>query len=149
MRQADGKVSQFNPPNTLAFDPQMRRRSLFQCPLGSTATATSSETSPPLAQASELLREVRKLFGPTSSARPMTSEPLTTPTPQRQSLSSPPINTPSKLQHYLEYAEWHLGVNNATTHERRLAQESFGPDILPLIGEQLLVDCGIPMGDAI
>ena len=112
--QADSKVTQFNPPNTLAFDPQMRRRSLFQRPHGS-AVAPPSEAAPPLAQASELLREVRKLFGSTSSTRPTSSEPATSPTPQRQIPSSPPINTPSKLKRYLEYAEKHLGVNDATT----------------------------------
>ena len=126
----------------------MRRRSLFQRPHSSTVV-TASETSPPLAQASALLREVRKLFGPTSSTRPTSSEPATSPTPQRQIPTSPPINTPSKLKRYLEYAEKHLGVNNATTYERRLARESFGPDIILLINDQLLVDCGVPMGDAI
>ncbi|KIM35743.1 hypothetical protein M413DRAFT_14400 [Hebeloma cylindrosporum] len=107
----DGEVSRFNPPNTAAFDPQMRQRSLFQRPPSSTVTsaATSSEASPPLAQASELLREVRKLFGPPSISRRSSSAPPTSP-----------------------------------SHN-----ESFGPDVLPFIGEQLLVNCGLTMGDAV
>src|ERR1700761_1388588 len=125
----------------------MRRRSLFQRPQGS--STTTSETTPPLAQASKLLREVRKLFGPTSGGRLTSLEPPLSPTVQHQALSSPPINTPSKLRRYLEHAEQHLGVENATLHEDRLLQESFGPDILPLIGDQLLVNCGVPMGDVV
>jgi len=146
--KTDGEVSRFNPPNTAAFDPQMRRRSLFQRPPNSTTAVTMSETTPPLAQASELLREVRKLFGPTSSSRRLSSEAPTSPTFQ-QVPASPPTNTPSKLRRYLEYAEKHLGVNDATLYEHRLAQQSFGPDILPVISEQLLVDCGLTMGDAV
>jgi hypothetical protein len=147
--QTDGEVSRFNPPNTTAFDPQMRRRSLFQRPPNSTAASTSSEITAPLAQASELLREVRKLFGPASGSRHMSSDAPASPTPLQQIPASPPTNTPSKLQRYLEYAEKHLGVNEATLYENRLAQESFGPDIFPLISEQLLVNCGLTMGDAV
>ena len=147
--QTDGEVSRFNPPNTAAFDPQMRRRSLFQRPPNSITAATSSETTPPLAQASELLREVRKLFAPASGGRRTSSEPPTSPTPLRQAPASPPTNTPSKLRRYLEYAEKNLGVTDATLHEHRLARESFGPDILPFISEELLVNCGFTMGDAI
>jgi hypothetical protein len=115
----------------------MRRRSLFQRSHGGSQAVTSmgpSET-PSLAQASELLREVRKLFGTGSHGNggyPTSSEPPTSPVAQDQAPSSlPPINTPSKMRRYLEYAEQHLGVDNATTHEHRLVQESFGPDILP------------------
>jgi hypothetical protein len=109
-----------------------------------------SETTPPLAQASELLREVRKLFGPGSSGgHPTSPEPPTSPVVQRQAPASPAINTPSKLRRYLEFAEQHLGVNNATIHEHRLVQESFGPDILPLVSDQTLVECGVPLGDVI
>jgi hypothetical protein len=110
-----------------------------------------SETTPLLTQASELLREVRKLFGPGShgsGGHRTSSEPPTSPV-VRQAPASPPINTPSKLRRYLEFAEQHLGVDNATTHEHRLVQESFGPDILPLISDQTLVECGVPLGDVI
>jgi hypothetical protein len=131
----------------------MRRRSLFQRSHGSSqaqAAAPMASETPPLAQASELLREVRKLFGSGSSGgHPTSSEPPTSPVVQHQALSSPPINTPSKMRRYLEYAEQHLGVDNATTHEHRLVQESFGPDILPLISDQTLVECGVPLGDVI
>ncbi|KAF8814764.1 hypothetical protein BYT27DRAFT_7249806 [Phlegmacium glaucopus] len=121
-----GSVSKYHPPNTATFDPQMRQRSLFQRPPSSTMTASPSETTPPLTQASELLRKVQKLFGPASvGSRHASSEPPTSPTSLRQVPASPPINTPSKLWRYLE------------------------PDILPLIGEQLLVDCGLTMGNAI
>jgi hypothetical protein len=127
----------------------MRRRSLFQRSHGSATTMGLSET-PPLAQASELLREVCKLFGPGSnSGHPTSSEPPTSPVVQHQSPSSPPINTPSKLRRYLQYAERHLGVDNTMTHEHRLVRESFGPDILPLISDQTLVECGVLLGDVI
>ena len=126
----------------------MRCRSLFQRSHASAAMGLS-EPAPPLTQASELLREVRKLFGGSNSSHPTSSDPPTSPIVQRQYPSSPPINTPSKLRRYLEYAEQHLGVDNATTHEHRLIQESVGPDILPLISDQTLVECGVPLGDVI
>jgi hypothetical protein len=56
---------------------------------------------------------------------------------------------PSKLWRYLEYVEKHLGVVDATLHEHRLARESFGPDILPFISKDSLVNCGLTMGDAV
>ena len=111
-----------------------------------------SEATPPLTQASEFLCEVRKLFGSSSgsnSGHPTSSEPPASPVVLRQTPSSPPINTPSKLRHYLEYAEQQLGVDNATTHEQCLVQELFGPDIFPLISNQILVECGVPLGDVI
>jgi hypothetical protein len=147
--KTDGEVNRFNPPNTAVFDPQMRCRSLFQRPPNYTAVATSSENATPLTQALELLCEVRKLFGSASSSRYASSEAPASPTPLQQIPASPPTNTPSKLRCYLEYAEKHLGVNDATLYEYRLAQESFGPDILPLISEQLLVNCGPTMGDVV
>lgn len=77
-----------------------------------------------------------------------------TPTRHRASSSvsskhSPTRNTPSKLSRFLEYAEAHLGVENASSHEERLRLQGFGPDIIHLVDDAALKDVGFTPGDVI
>ena len=62
---------------------------------------------------------------------------------------SPAKYSPSKLPAFLQYAEDKLGVKDATRYEYSLANNCFGPDILPYVDNAEIVACGVSAGDAI
>ncbi|KAI6000224.1 hypothetical protein EDC04DRAFT_2584122, partial [Pisolithus marmoratus] len=63
--------------------------------------------------------------------------------------SSPPIPSPSKLAWYLQFAEFHLGIQHAMSYKSALEMHGIGPDILPDVSDKLLADLGLSVGDAI
>jgi hypothetical protein len=77
----------------------------------------------------------------------------TTPTQPCASISAstllPPRNTPSKLSQFLEFAETTLNVKNACVHEESLRMLGFGPDILYLVDNTVLMDVGFTPEDVI
>ncbi|KDQ50470.1 hypothetical protein JAAARDRAFT_97543, partial [Jaapia argillacea MUCL 33604] len=63
--------------------------------------------------------------------------------------SSPPAPSPSHLGHFLTYAQDHLGVCNALSCEDKMAEHSYGPDILHKVPKADLTALKIPAGDVI
>ncbi|KAJ7939579.1 hypothetical protein B0H13DRAFT_1850362 [Mycena leptocephala] len=62
---------------------------------------------------------------------------------------SPAVPSPTKLPRFLEHAEKNLGVSNARSFEPLMRQNGYGPDIMHLLDNQALLDCGMNMGDAL
>ena len=65
--------------------------------------------------------------------------------------SSPPKNSPTKLPRFLQYAEEHEGIQNATMFEFSLSEKGFGPDVIMMddIDKNDLISCGLNAGDAL
>ncbi|KAJ7114795.1 hypothetical protein C8R44DRAFT_629617 [Mycena epipterygia] len=64
-------------------------------------------------------------------------------------ISSPVIPSPTKLLRFLEHAEAKLGVTTSRNFESVMRTNGYGPDIIHLLDDQALVDCGFTKGDAL
>ncbi|KAJ7098942.1 hypothetical protein C8R44DRAFT_642692 [Mycena epipterygia] len=73
---------------------------------------------------------------------------LTAPT-TAAAISSPVIPSPTKLPRFLEHAEAKQGVTTARNFESVMLTNGYGPDIIHLLDDQALVDCGFTKGDAL
>lgn len=150
----------------MSFDPRTRGRSLYQdlkrangIPAGGN-TGQAGETEL-ITVVSSLLRDARHIYTGAPVGQPST--PITNVRGNLDHgssnncsdghdvsiLTSPPKNTPSKLVLFLRYAEDHAGVSDATSFERALAAQGYGPDIMDQIDKDDLVACGVSAGDAI
>lgn len=63
--------------------------------------------------------------------------------------TSPAVPSPTKLPRFLEHAEVKLGISNARTFEFAMRQNGYGPDIMHMLDDQALVDCGMTKGDVL
>ncbi|KAF5328393.1 hypothetical protein D9619_013340 [Psilocybe cf. subviscida] len=163
----DGTAKVDEPPNTTAFDPQKRGRSLFERPAGAgSARGAGGETV--LQSISSIIQDTRAIFASLSS-NPVTvnntSSILAAPaTPvskghQRGDADSGPVAPsdplspmrydPSMIPIFLEHAKDKLGVCDALGYHDSLLDKGYGPDILPEIANNDLVECGITPGDAV
>ena len=110
------------------------------------------DTENVMGHVSSIVHDFCQLINPKNvlGANSSTPAPITPSTHMTSRIQlSPPSNTPSKLRRYLHYAEEHLGVRNATTYEDSLDREGYGPDILSLVEDKALIECGLTPGDAI
>ncbi|KIK13778.1 hypothetical protein PISMIDRAFT_17760 [Pisolithus microcarpus 441] len=89
------------------------------------------------------------LHSPTAPVMPMPQTPKQPKVEDTDGGLSPPIPSPSKLVHYLQFAESHLGVKHAMSYKSALEMHGIGPDILPDVSDKLLADLGLSAGDAI
>jgi hypothetical protein len=64
-------------------------------------------------------------------------------------IASPTFPSPTKLPRFLEHAEKNLGIPTARTFEASMRENGYGPDIMHLLEDQALVDCGLTKGDAL
>ncbi|KAJ7920446.1 hypothetical protein B0H13DRAFT_1867527 [Mycena leptocephala] len=62
---------------------------------------------------------------------------------------SPTFPSPTKLPRFLVHAEENLGIPTARTFEAAMRENGYGPDIMHLLEDQALVDCGMTKGDAL
>jgi hypothetical protein len=147
-------VSVSHPPSTATFDPVNRKSSLHMRPHHSELLSAPAPSNAHGILGSDLAH-LSQIISSVASMAHASSKPPTTPTDPCTSIPastipSPTQNTPSKLSRFLEYAEIHLSVKNARLHEESLRSLGFGPDILHLVDDTVLVkDVGFTPGDVI
>jgi hypothetical protein len=145
--QHDGQATVFSPPNTESFDPKkcqasLRPRNTSNASL-TTPVSASSDLSPVASFLSSLTGFMSTVI-PSAPHRPQTPDHF-----HAHSNFSPHVDTPTKLHRYLTYAENLLGVKSALKYESLLERESYGPDILDQLPDEVLTSIGMPRGDVI
>jgi len=146
-----------HPPNTLAFDPKKRSRSLFETPKAVASSDGCGSGKGFLQTLSSLFSDARVVLGQTLNipTTPWNTTTLTVNPPSTLTTvvsSSPaPKNTPSKLPRFLQYVQEHEGVQNALMFEFALKEKGFGPDVIMMddFDKSDLVSCGLSIGDAL
>jgi hypothetical protein len=149
-----------HPPNSLSFDPRTRSRSLFQTPKTRAGFGGAGSGEGILHAISSMLSDARVVMGhqldSTTPSNPTAATALLVSNPPSSLAatvisSSPPKNSPTKLPRFLQYAEEHEGIANATMFEYSLSEKGFGPDVIMMddIDKNDLISCGLNAGDAI
>jgi hypothetical protein len=140
----------FNPANRQAILNSSRQNQLATPAMAAAASAGST-----LAEMTAFLATVTQLVGTAGTPSAMSSGTPVIPTTPTNSASllltgaSPAMLTPSKLPRFLQHAELHLGVPNATMYEESLRVRGYGPDVLHLATDASLASLGISEGDVL
>ncbi|KDQ55613.1 hypothetical protein JAAARDRAFT_691434, partial [Jaapia argillacea MUCL 33604] len=138
-----------HPPNSDEFDPEKHKAALHldhQTP----STPTAGNQFTPFADTiTSVTSLAAAMLGCTT---PILPETPTCPCTQHLPIelgSSPPAPSPSHLGHFLTYAQDCLGVRNALSFEDKMAEHSYGPDILHEVPKADLTALRILAGDVI
>ncbi|KAF8799455.1 hypothetical protein BYT27DRAFT_7223729 [Phlegmacium glaucopus] len=139
----DAEATAKQPPNSLAFDPKTRARSLFQGPKRSGSGGDMLQTF------SSILSNARALLVPGTPSNTIVTALPATPLPSEVVPDSPAKNTPTKLARFLRYVEENEGIRDARRLEESFAENGYGPDIMGEVDKEDLMSCGLTVGDAL
>jgi len=151
--QRDGEATVHHPPNSLAFDPALRRTSIIpqrQAHIDAAVSSTSQDGVAVLSQVVKDLVETLVIKKPQSVTDKAPMTPKWTLHAGLEN-SSPLPPSPSHLGKFLTHADEKLGVRDAMVYLSPMSRKGYGPDILADVPVSDLTDpsIGLTPGDAI